>query len=66
MTKAQRKLAAIDLTRERHDNIARIGPVALTSNGCALVMIQILIDRRSLDAQGEARGEAAAERKAVR
>lgn len=62
MTKAQRKLAAMDLTRERHDDITRMGPVALTSNGCALVTIQIIIDRESLDA----RGEAAAERKAGR
>lgn len=51
MTKAQRKLVAVDLTRERHDNITRMGPVALASNGCALVTIQILIDRESLDAR---------------
>lgn len=51
MTKAQRKLAAMDLARQRHDDIARMGPVALTSNGCALVTIQILIDRESLDAR---------------
>jgi hypothetical protein len=49
MNKAGRKLAAIDLTRERHDNITNMGAVKLTSNGCALVTIQILIDRESID-----------------
>lgn len=55
MTKAQRKLAAIDLTRERVDDIVHVGPVKLMTNGSALVTIQIVVDRGSLDARGGVR-----------
>ena len=50
-----RTVKRLGLNPERVDNIVHMGPVKLMQNGTALVTVQIVVDRGSLDARGEVR-----------